>query len=65
MNTDQIHFSIPKLLNLMPKFERAFTMSSLLWDQGARRLPGLTYSLVASKLNMLQFIRAFYRSLMQ
>ena len=29
MNPDQIHFSVPKLLNLVSKFEKAFTMSSL------------------------------------
>ena len=61
----KIHFSFPKLLNLMLKFEKAITISSLLWNQGARTLPGLTYSLVASKLNMLQLIRTFYSSLMQ
>ena len=45
-----------KLLSLMPKFERAFTMSSLLWNQGACSLPVLTYSLVYSCF--LQFIDA-------
>ena len=32
-------FSITKLMSIIPKFKEAFTMSSLLWNQGARSLP--------------------------
>ena len=52
MNLDETQFSITKLMSFIPK--EAFTMSSILWNQGARSLPFLSLqSLVASKLNML------------
>ena len=53
-------------MSIIPKFKEAFTMSSLLWNQGARSLPvfvAVQLILVASKLNMFQSIGAFYSSL--
>ena len=49
MNPDQTHFSITKLMCFIPKFKEAFTMSSFLWNQGARSLPNFFVKLRGQK----------------
>ena len=49
INPDQTHFSITKLTSFIPKFKEAFTISSLLWNQGARSLPGFVVKLCGQK----------------